>query len=371
MASEKTLIDYLQQIPDFRSPKGRRHPLWFVLLVIIMGMMSGYYGYRGLGRFVERHRRALSEAFKIPGARVPSYSTLRRVMLGLDYTQLRDIFNDWATTELNLPLGEWLAVDAKCLGNTVSGSNQTDSNEEAELDFVSLISVFSQQRGLVLGVQELTERGGAEIPWVQTLLEALELEGYVFSLDALHCQKKTVESIVDSGNDYLIQVKRNQLSLHGAIEAHSEISPPVQVHQSHEQCRTRITTRQIEVFEPPPDLDPDWQGVGCVIRVKRFGTRGSKPYHSLSYYICSLDARSRQLEAGIRGHWCIENRLHWVKDVIYREDTSPQKSGLAPLNFSLLKTWVLTLLRSLGFDSIRAVADQISHNLPFLLSICT
>ena len=60
MASEKTLIDYLQQIPDFRNPKGRRHPLWFVLLVIIMGMLSGYYGYRGLGRFVERHRRDLS-----------------------------------------------------------------------------------------------------------------------------------------------------------------------------------------------------------------------------------------------------------------------------------------------------------------------
>lgn len=107
-----------------------------------------------------------------------------------------------------------------------------------------------------------------------------------------------------------------------------------------------------------------------MIRVKRFGTRGSSSYQSLSYYICSLSPLSRQIARGIRGHWQIENRLHWVKDVIQLEDTSPQKAGLAPVNFSVLKTWVLTQLRALGYDSITAAIDEIRHNLPVLLSFC-
>ena len=77
---DKSLIDYLKQIPDERKAGGRRHPLWLILLIMILGIMSGYWGYRGLGRFVERHRRQLIETLKIRQARVPSYSTIRRVM---------------------------------------------------------------------------------------------------------------------------------------------------------------------------------------------------------------------------------------------------------------------------------------------------
>ena len=130
-----------------------------------------------------------------------------------------------------------------------------------------------------------------------------------------------------------------------------------------EKTRARDTLRIVEVYEVPKNLDPKWIGAGCVIKVKRSGTRGSEPYSSISYYLCSLSPQSRRLAAGIRGHWLIENRLHWVKDVIYEEDDSPQKAGLAPINLSLLKTWVLTLLRIHGFDSIKGAISEMSHNL--------
>jgi DDE_Tnp_1-associated len=94
---DKSLIDYLKQIPDQRVPNGRRHPLWLILLIMILGIMSGYWGYRGLGRFVERHRRQLIEILDIPQARVPSYSTIRRVMMNLDYQAVTQVFNDWAS----------------------------------------------------------------------------------------------------------------------------------------------------------------------------------------------------------------------------------------------------------------------------------
>lgn len=183
-SSTASLVDYLKQIPDFRDPRGCRHPLWLVLLVIIMGMMSGYYGYRGIGRFVERHRRALSQALGIAGAQVPSYSTIRRVMMGLDYSQLRAVFNQWAAQELPLAPQEWLAIDGKSLKNTVSNYNQAEQN------FVSLVSVFSQKQGVVVAVQEMENKHHSEIAVVRSLLESLHLKGYVLSLDALHCQKK-------------------------------------------------------------------------------------------------------------------------------------------------------------------------------------
>ncbi|NEQ78555.1 MAG: transposase family protein [Okeania sp. SIO2C9] len=93
---EKSLIDYLKEIPDFRDQRGCRHPLWLVLLIIIMGIISGYWGYRQLGRFTERHRLTLIKLLNIPQARVPSYSTMRRVMVQLDYQKLQTAFNQWS-----------------------------------------------------------------------------------------------------------------------------------------------------------------------------------------------------------------------------------------------------------------------------------
>lgn len=176
---------------------------------------------------------------------------------------------------------------------------------------------------------------------------------------------------MESGNHYVVKVKANQPKLYKQIELESCQQPAKQVVEHHEKIRDRDSTRKIEVFEPPQNLDPLWVGVGSVIKVERSGTRGNQPYHRIGYYLCSLSAESRRLADGIRGHWRIENSLHWVKDVIYEEDRSPQKAGFAPQNLSLLKTWVLTLLRTHGFESIKSSITEMSHNLNYILSFCT
>ena len=114
-----------------------------------------------------------------------------------------------------------------------------------------------------------------------------------------------------------------------------------------------------------------WKGAGSVIRVKRSSNRGSKLVESISYYLCSLSPQSITLPSGIRGHWLIENQLHWVKDVILEEDSSPQKSGFSARNFSILKTWVLTLLRIHGFSGIKAGISHLSNDLKYILSVCS
>lgn len=183
--------------------------------------------------------------------------------------------------------------------------------------------------------------------------------------------KKTVQAIADSGNDYLVKVKGNQPKLYQQIEKQSSTEKPVQTYVDEEKTRDRQSTRIVEVYEMPKNIDPKWKSAGCVIKVERSGTRKNEPYNSKSYYLCSLPPQSRNLADGIRGHWLIENRLHWVKDVIYEEDQSPQKAGSAPINLSLLKSWVLTLLRLHGFDSLKEAMSLISHNLKYILSFCT
>ena len=181
---DKSLIDYLKQIPDERVPNGRRHPLWLILLIMILGIMSGYWGYRGLGRFVERHRRQLIDTLKIPGARVPSYSTIRRVMMQLDYQAVTHVFNEWASQYTHNSQGQWIAIDGKSLKNTVNDCYGKQQN------FVMMVSAFTHERGEILGIEVMENKKQSEIVAVQDLLKVLDLRGVVFTMDALHCQKK-------------------------------------------------------------------------------------------------------------------------------------------------------------------------------------
>ena len=181
---DKSLIDYLKQIPDERDCSGKRHPLWLILLIMILGIMSGYWGYRGLGRFIERHRCQLIDTLKIPGARVPSYSTIRRVMMQLDYQALTQVFNEWASQCTDNSQGQWVAIDGKSLKNTVNDCCGKQQN------FVMMVSAFTHERGEILGIEVMENKKQSEIAAVQDLIQLLDLSGVVFTMDALHCQKK-------------------------------------------------------------------------------------------------------------------------------------------------------------------------------------
>lgn len=178
------LIEHLRQVKDFRTTDGRRHPLWLVLLFVIMGTISGYVGYRAWGDFVKRHRYVLIEMFGIQRHGVPSYSTIRRILMGVNFDKLAASFNQWAQNYVILDTSEWCAIDGKSIKGTVYDYKSEYQN------FVSVVSVFAGKRGLVMGMDKLENKQASEITTVQNLIRKLELEGVVFSLDALHCQKK-------------------------------------------------------------------------------------------------------------------------------------------------------------------------------------
>jgi DDE_Tnp_1-associated len=177
-----SLITHLQEIPDFRTQP--RYPLWVVLLLIIMATMSGCLGYRATEEFVERHQAQLLELLKLPHTRLPSYSTLRKIMVRTPFEHLSQAFNRWSAETFAPQPGEQLPTDGKSIKASVRDYDQDYQ------DFVSVVSAFSVQQGVVVGLQPMHNQAQSEIATVSTLLEVLNLKGVCFSLDALHPQKK-------------------------------------------------------------------------------------------------------------------------------------------------------------------------------------
>lgn len=175
--------------------------------------------------------------------------------------------------------------------------------------------------------------------------------------------KKTVKLIVERGNDYLICVKANQKRLYEQIKTNTSQSPPTSIDITQERTRSRTTQRRVSVFENLSGINPDWLGLERLIKVERKGTRGGKPYHQLSYYISSLPVSATQFAAVIRGHWGIENRLHWVKDVVLAEDKSLIRQGQACANFSIIRTIAINILRHQGYASVTKAQRLIAHDL--------
>lgn len=180
-----SLIAHLQQIPEFRAARGQRHELWFVLLLIILGAMMGYWGYRPLAEFAEIYGKEICQTLElVPDTKLPSYSTFRRVMQQLDYQVLATAFTNWAQHQHPIEASEWFACDGKGIKGSLTNSDQAQQN------FVSMVSLFSHQRGIVQAVMPMEHKLVSEQEVVRWLLSAIELTGVGVTLDALHTQKK-------------------------------------------------------------------------------------------------------------------------------------------------------------------------------------
>jgi predicted transposase YbfD/YdcC len=357
-----TLIEALQTIPDPRNASGRRYPLWVFLLLIILGTMSGYRGYRGLARFMERHQGQLAIRLGLGREALPSYSTIRRLLNQVDFNAVAVAFSEWAQAAGLLQAGDDCALDGKGLKNTV-----TDVFREQQ-SFVNVVSMFQLQQGVVVAQAVFDNAQESEINVVYQLLEQLQISGITVSLDALHAQKKTVDLIIQQGNDYVIQVKANQKNLHHQLQQQAQTSV-FSVDLNSERTRDRQTTRIASVFELSDKIKALWAGAQLGVEVIRQGTRQGRPYFEHRYYLSSWRANARALQARIRSHWGIENPLHWVKDVVLGEDHSSIKAQPAAALMGVIRNLVITLFRRAGHPSITTAIDLLGNDLDRLLPL--
>lgn len=342
-----SLIKYLKQVKDFRACRGRRHPLWLVLLVVVLGILSGHQGYREFEYFVRANQESLKKVFKSSGERVPSYSTIRRVMKGVDWENLSESCQRWVQENYpSLQEIDGLAIDGKSLRSTVKNVGSKQQN------FAVIVSLFSCQTGLILAQEKFENKKGSELGSAQELLRKCGLKGKLITGDALHCNAGTVRQILESGNDYLIPVKKNQMKLYNQIQKVATTSKPNSIETRKENRHGRQITRRVSVFKNHLGAESHWGHIQSIIQVERWGYRGKKLYRETVYYISSMEKDAEFFLQKIQEHWLIENQVHWVKDVILKEDQMKVHEIEAASNFALLNTVVLNLFRSLGFFSI-------------------
>ena len=342
------LIEAIKAVPDHRHPRGIRHELWLILTIILLGSCTGYWGYKPLVEFTENHRKTLIKLFNLPpDIRFPSDSTFRNIIQSLDFEILAVLFNVWSQEELSIDEGELMAIDGKSIKSTLVGGSSSYQN------FVSMVSVYSHHHGWVVRHQVIENKHKSEVEVVQELVQELSGNKVVITLDALHCQKKTLALIIKCGNDYIVTLKKNQLNLFKAASRLVSSAVATDENEVSESIHGRTTTRHTKIDPIPPQSMPLWAGAKHIIVIRRYGTRweGKKSrrhlvnFDEIHYYLSSLDWSALQFAEAIRGHWLIENRLHWVKDVTLNEDNDIRRGGNAPANWAMVRQFLVSLAR--------------------------
>lgn len=338
---QKSIVYFLGHINDVRKAKGKRHELLSLLVVMILAMLCGKTSLKGIARFGKAHRDELARYIPLPRGKAPSFSTLQRLSRRLSAHALVECFNSWMSQYIK---EETIAVDGKSITSTVKEENGKQS-------FTSLVSMFGQCSHLVYQIGLFENDKKSEIHVVQELIRVFQVNKAVFTMDALHCQTKTVDAIVDSGNGYLVTVKRNQLGLYRAIEEKSNEKPEDsyswrQTGHGHDlHCRIRV-------FEADAELKKKWKGLSRYIEVRRKGWRDGKELNTITYYISSESMSAWRFAKLVRGHRKIENNLHWTKDVVLKEDDCGLIDFQAASNGGVMRTMSLNLLVMAGYKSI-------------------
>ena len=216
IGNRKNLYEMLSQLKDHRRAQGKIHELRFTLILAIMSTMSGFHSLRAMGDFIKKNRKELIRIFKPKNDKLPSYLTVNRVLQNVDFDKFTQIFYEWSVNFVEIEDSEWVSINGKAIHGTVS--NQDNKKQK----FVNLVSVFSSKRKQVIHTGKINSGKESEIPKVKELIKMLDLENVIFTIDALHCQKKTTQTIIKSNNHYCLGVKRNQKRLHRQLKKTSK-----------------------------------------------------------------------------------------------------------------------------------------------------
>jgi predicted transposase YbfD/YdcC len=331
-------VQYFARLTDPRIERNREHLLEEILLIAVAAVLSGAESWNDIEEYGHSKLEWLKTFLTLPGG-IPSHDTFNRVFSALDPEEFEQGFATWVCSIAKLTAGEVVAID----GKTLCGSRQSGKKQ-----LVHMVSAWASANNLVLGQRKVDDKSN-EITAIPKLLQALELSGTVVTIDAMGCQKAITEKIVDKKADYILAVKENQQLLLDDIKDSFQMLSPDTVAEEIDCGHGRVERRRCAVVGDLTLLDKpgDWRGLRALVRIEaeRFHKATGKTEQETRYYITSLRPDAVRLNAFIRQHWGIENKLHWVLDVAFGEDLSRKRAGNAAQNFSVLNRIALNLLK--------------------------
>ena len=345
------ILSYFQDTVDPRAANVRFRVADLIAMAL-MAVLCGADDWAMVAEYADSKAKWLQTFMELPNGTTPSSHTFRRLFARLNPEAFEACFLKWMQQVVKVSDGKLLAVDGKTLRR--SFQHGWDKSGMAHM-----VSVFAQANRQVLS-QIQCEGKGQEISAIMKIFALVDIQGAVVSIDAIGCQKAIAEKIVQSKGDYVLAVKENQPSLHAALERefnalaldgfkdirHDEHHSIEEGHSRREVRHTYVTN---DISWLP--MGDQWKALGSVVMVETtrelLGTPEAKVQSFRRYYISSLsDGNAARMAECIRGHWSVENNLHWQLDVTFLEDQSRLRKGNGAQNMSRLRRMALNLIKS-------------------------
>ena len=340
----KTLADHLSAVPDPRKIRGQRHLLLDIILIAILGTLSSVDDWEGIEEFAKDQEAWLRTFLELPHG-IPSHDTFNRVFRMLDPRSFADAFLDWVKGVRAKMPGDVVALDGKTLRSSLAEGKPA----------LHVVSAWSTANHLVLGQRSVDTKSN-EITAIPELLKVLELKGCIVTIDAMGCQKDIARGIVARKADYVLAVKGNQESLHKAVLAvfaQLDSDPAVVPHfateameSGHGRKECRRATAVGAMKHLPDEILFLWPKLETLARIQSETERAGKTVQEERFYISTLPMdKVETIANSVRSHWGIENELHWVLDVAFREDGIRTRMGNGPETGAILRHITLNMLR--------------------------
>ncbi len=361
-------LDYFKDLPDPRQLAKVIYPLDEVLLLCLLAVLGGAESFVDIARFGEK-KLGLLRRFRPFHDGTPSHDQLGDIFATLDAEKVQRCFVAWVAGLTGVS-ADVIAVD----GKTMRRSYQKRGAKAP----IHMVSAFAARQRLVLGQVKVAEKSN-EIVAIPALLDMMAIEGAIVTIDAMGCQRDIAKKIVDKKADYVLALKGNQGTLCEDVEvfaaeqkANGFKDTTVSRHETVDGDHGRIETRAYTVFHDVAWLQErhNWPGLQGVVMVESTREIGDKIERETRFYITSLVWLARQLGPIVRSHWAIENSLHWVMDMVFRDDECRIRTDNAPANFTTLRHIAHNMIRKApGKDSFRLKRKVATWDDEFLASV--
>lgn len=357
---KKELTRHFKELKDPRREHKKLHKLVDILFIAICSVIANAESFVDIEAFGKAKEKWFKNILKLPNG-IPSHDTFGRVFSLLDPRILKKCFHNWIAAIVKKINGEVIAIDGKTVRRSFANANKKSA--------IHIVSAWASESKIVLGQVKVNEKSN-EITAIPELLEILDIKGCTITIDAMGTQKNIAEIIIDKESNYILALKDNHKTLCEDVklifkepDKMADMNIEHDYHKTIDKDHGRVEIRECYTTCNIDWLESrnDWKGLKSIVMIKSTRIVNEETSVESRFYITSLEANAKIIMKSIRAHWGIENSLHWVLDIAFREDECRIRKDNAPENFNILRHISLNLLkqdtsRKIGIKAKRKTA---------------